>query len=88
MRSSVVLPEPLAPSTTQRWPGSTFHVSGARIVRLVAHEADVDKTQDCCADRGAGFGHETATISPRRVRVPVGTPNPLVPCALGCVGFW
>ena len=32
MRSSVVLPEPLAPSTTQRWPGAP-PVSGARIVR-------------------------------------------------------
>ena len=33
MRSRVVLPEPLAPSTSQRSLGSTRHVSGARIWR-------------------------------------------------------
>ncbi len=41
--NSVVLPDPLAPSTTQRWFASTVHVSGDKNRSPVTHETDLDQ---------------------------------------------
>ena len=52
MRSSVVLPEPLAPSTTQRCSGEHLPRQRRQDRAAVADETDVDQTQDLLTRRG------------------------------------